>query len=363
MRIQTHLKGTRGTVDCRVDYRPENPELIVEPNPSVLGLYGINEAEVARAVLMAIHGDESIELNIDDEDVTLRIQADRQFRASADNLGRMMLTGQDGKRATLDELGSLTRSVGVHAVNRYNRKRSVMAKCNVIKPDIQPDDIFAVLRNQVLPDLGFRPTGGDNMGFIGSTGTPSEGMRAEFTGENEERDKNFRYLQLCMLIAIVLIFGILVYQFNSFRQATIVLLTVPLSFVGVVAGMWLGNFPFSLASFIGLVSLTGIVVNDAIVVVDFINQERSRGVPLRRALIEAGRNRLRPVILTTVTTVGGLLPLMLNLTGGAEFWQPLTGAIIFGLMFATVLTLIVIPVAYSLVYPLMFRSAIAKATA
>ena len=212
-----------------------------------------------------------------------------------------------------------------------------------------------MLRDQVLLDLGFRPVSGNDVSFVGTTGTPSEGIRAEFTGENEERDKNFRYLQLCMLIAIVLIFGILVFQFNSFRQATIVLLTVPLSFVGVVAGMWLGNFPFSLASFIGLVSLTGIVVNDAIVVVDFINQERRKGKVLRQAIMEAGRNRLRPVILTTVTTVGGLLPLMLNLTGGAEFWQPLTGAIVFGLLFATVLTLIVIPVAYSLTYPLIYR--------
>lgn len=188
------------------------------------------------------------------------------------------------------------------------------------------------------------------MSFLGETGTAAEGVRATFTGENEERDKNFRYMQLTMLIAAVMIFGILVFQFNSFRQASIILLAVPLSFVGVVAGMWLCDFSFSLASFIGLVSLTGIVVNDAIVVVDFINQSRSSGLPLRESLLEAGRHRLRPVLLTTATTVGGLMPLMLNLTGGAEFWQPLTGAVVFGLIFATVLTLVVIPVAYSLAY-------------
>jgi HAE1 family hydrophobic/amphiphilic exporter-1 len=119
--------------------------------------------------------------------------------------------------------------------------------------------------------------------------------------------------------------------------------------------MWVANYPFSLASFIGLVSLTGVVVNDAIVVVDFINQSRGRGLPMQAALLEAGRNRLRPVLLTTITTVGGLLPLMLNLTGGAEFWQPLTGAIVSGLIFATMLTLLVIPVSYSLIYPSIYR--------
>jgi HAE1 family hydrophobic/amphiphilic exporter-1 len=114
--------------------------------------------------------------------------------------------------------------------------------------------------------------------------------------------------------------------------------------------MWACSVPFSLASFIGLVSLTGIVVNDAIVMVDFMNSARKRGLPLRDAIMEAGVNRLRPVILTTVTTIGGLLPLLLNISGGAEFWQPLTAAVVFGLAFATVLTLFVIPVAYSVAY-------------
>ena len=142
----------------------------------------------------------------------------------------------------------------------------------------------------------------------------------------------------------------LVLQFNSFRQTIVVLVTVPLSFIGVILGMWACGFPFSLASFIGLVALTGIVVNDAIVMVDFTNQARRRGLEVREALIEAGVNRLRPVALTTITTCGGLMPLLLNLSGGAEFWQPLTGAIVFGLAFATVLTLIVVPVLYAIFF-------------
>ena len=99
-----------------------------------------------------------------------------------------------------------------------------------------------------------------------------------------------------------------------------------------------------------MLCLAGIVVNDAIVLVDFANRARRRGMHVKHALIEAGINRLRPVTLTTVTTIGGLLPLFLNLSGGAEFWQPLTGAVIFGLAFSTVLTLLVIPVCYSLMY-------------
>ena len=188
------------------------------------------------------------------------------------------------------------------------------------------------------------------MVFLGGPTTPSAGIKATFTGENEERDKNFRYLLYSMVIGVILIFGILVVQFNSFRQSIIVMFAVPLSFIGVVLGMWISGFPFSLATFIGLVSLTGIVVNDAIVLVDFTNQARRRGLPLREAVVEAGVNRLRPVLLTTITTIGGLLPLLLNISGGAEFWQPLTAAVVFGLAFATILTLIVIPVIYSIAY-------------
>ena len=169
-------------------------------------------------------------------------------------------------------------------MNRYEHRRSVTARCDVKQEEkVYPDQIFDALRDEYLPQLGFAPVVGDNMTFLGKPGSAAEGVRATFTGENEERDKNFRYLLYSMFLGVILIFGILVTQFNSFRQSLIVMVTVPLSFIGVVLGMWACGFPFSLASFIGLVSLTGIVVNDAIVLVDFTNQARKRGLPLREA--------------------------------------------------------------------------------
>ncbi|NOY42044.1 MAG: efflux RND transporter permease subunit [Planctomycetes bacterium] len=347
--ISDQLGKVRGTVDVATDYRPDNPELVVQPKPKVVGLYGLTEAQIAQAVQVAIAGDSQIQLTLDDEDVTLRLQLAPEYQRYPVSLERLMITAPDGRRAPISQLADLHKGVGLYSINRYERDRAVVAKCNVVDPTL-PDDVFAVLRDEVLPSLGFRPAKGDPMVFIGTPTTPSEGIKAQFTGENEERDKNFRYLLYSMFLGVVLIFGILVAQFNSFRQSFIIMLTVPLSFIGVVLGMWACGFPFSLASFIGLVSLTGIVVNDAIVMVDFTNQARLRGLPLREAIIEAGINRLRPVLLTTVSTIGGLLPLLLNISGGAEFWQPLTAAVVFGLAFATVLTLVVIPVCYSIAY-------------
>lgn len=350
--LTERLKAIRGTVDASTDYRPDNPELIIEPKPEVVGLYGLTEAQIAQAVQLAIAGDSQIEITMDDEDITLRLQLAPEYQKYPTSLKRLMVTAPDGRRAPISALANLRNDVGLYSINRYERDRAVMAKCDVVKPTL-PDDVFGVLRDEILPELGFRPAKGNSMVFVGTPTTPSEGIKAQFTGENEERDKNFRYLLYSMIIGVVLIFAILVTQFNSFRQGIIVMMTVPLSFIGVVIGMWACSFPFSLASFIGLVSLTGIVVNDAIVLVDFTNQARKRGLPLREAIIEAGLNRLRPVMLTTVTTIGGLLPLLLNISGGAEFWQPLTAAVVFGLAFATVLTLVVIPVCYSVAYSLV----------
>ena len=371
--LAQRLETLPGTLDHGSDYRDENPEIRIDPNPWAVGLHQSDYSSIAMAVQTAVTGDTGLQLSIGDEDVTLRVQASPEFQQTRSDLSRMMVIAPSGRRATIGELATLRHdSQGLYAVNRYKRKRAVVAKCNV-KKGTRPDEIFNVLRSDVLPEMGFKPvdstdasfmgqllfklrkaTGKTNeaktVTFLGKPGTQVEGVRATFTGENEERDKNFNYLLQCMLIAVVLIFAILVWQFNSFRQAIVVMLAVPLSFVGVVTGMWACGFPFSLASFIGLVSLTGIVVNDAIVVVDFINQARARGLPLQEAIMEAGINRLRPVLLTTATTICGLLPLLGNWTGGAEFWQPLTGAIVFGLAFATLLTLLVVPVAYSMSY-------------
>ena len=355
-RITAELAKVRGATDPRTDYRPDNPELIIEPNPEVVGLFGLTEMQIASAVQTAIAGDNRIQITLDDEDVTLRVQLAPEYRRHPEDLKRLMVRGPEGRQTSIGELADIRRDVGVYSINRYDRSRAVVAKCDVVDP-VQPSDLFRELNNRILPELGFRPADnaeqsleGFSKAFFGQPTTLVEGIQAEFTGENDERDKNFRYLLTSMGIAVVLIAAILVWQFNSFRQSAVVMIAVPLSFIGVVIGMWVAGFPFSLASFIGLVSLTGIVVNDAIVLVDFTNQARARGLPVREALVEAGVNRLRPVLLTTVTTIGGLLPLLLNISGGAEFWQPLTGAVVFGLAFATVLTLGVIPCAYSVYY-------------
>ena len=376
LQLIERIRQIEGTIDVTSDYRPDSPELIVEPDPALTGLYGMSDTNVARAVQTAILGDSQLQLSLGDEDVTLRLQAAPEYQRSVENVSRLMLTAPSGAKATVGQLADIRVETGLYAIRRYERSRAVTVRCN-LRPDanLSSDQVFAILRDEILPEYGFRPLATTPTTIIGQikaslvelgmttfqsppiafTGGPvtiAEGVRATFTGENEERDENMEYMSGVMIVGVVMIFAVLVIQFNSIRQTVIVLMSVPLSFVGVVFGMWICRHPFSLASFIGLVALAGIVVNDAIVLVDFANQAQRRGLPLKESLMEAGINRLRPVLLTTLTTIGGLLPLFLDLSGGAEFWGPLTGAVIFGLGFATMLTLFVIPVCYSLAYSL-----------
>ena len=146
-----------------------------------------------------------------------------------------------------------------------------------------------------------------------------------------------------MIAAFMLVYMVLVAQFNSFKQPFIIALSLPFGLVGAVLGLWITGYPFGFMAFLGVVSLTGIVVNDAIVLIDFVNVIREKEQDIVKAVIEAGKIRFRPVMLTTVSTIGGLLPLAIR---GGSLWGPMGNVIIFGLSLATILTLIIVPVFY-----------------
>jgi HAE1 family hydrophobic/amphiphilic exporter-1 len=182
------------------------------------------------------------------------------------------------------------------------------------------------------------------------------GVRLEVGGENEEMRRSFRDLVFAFSLALLLVYMILAAQFESLVHPVTILVSVPLALVGAVAALALTGNGINTMSLIGIVILVGIVVNDAIVKVDFINQARARGSGLRDAILEAGRVRLRPILMTTVTTVLGLLPMALGIGRGADLRAPLAIAVIGGLLLATVLTLVIVPVVYATIEGSRIRS-------
>ena len=170
----------------------------------------------------------------------------------------------------------------------------------------------------------------------------------ELGGQNDEMDSSFRSLQLAVLLAVFLVYLVMAAQFESFVYPLIIMFTVPLALTGAIYGLFLRGLPVSVIAVIGAIMLAGIVVNNGIVLVDRINQLRRAGLPLADAVQRAGAERLRPILMTTATTVLGLLPMALGLGEGAELRAPLAVTVISGLLLATVLTLVVVPVIYTL---------------
>ena len=191
--------------------------------------------------------------------------------------------------------------------------------------------------------------------LLGKTGTLSNfsqrypGYLIESGGVMEEQRKSYGSLYMAFIVAVLIIFTILAAQFKSYVQPLIVMTTVPFAFIGVIFGLWVTRLPFSLTTLTAFVALAGVVVNDSLVLVDFVNRLRDQGVDRWNSLIEAGKTRIRPIFLTTITTVSGLLPMIFSTSKASADWKPMAVSIAFGLVFATMLTLLVIPCIYSLV--------------
>jgi HAE1 family hydrophobic/amphiphilic exporter-1 len=174
-------------------------------------------------------------------------------------------------------------------------------------------------------------------------------MNFRITGQNEEWERGENSLYLALALSLFLVYVIMAAQFESLLQPLIIMVTIPLAFLGSVLGLWLLQVNLSIVVFLGLIMLAGIVVNNAIVLVDYANTLKTRGLDRREAIVTAGSVRLRPILMTTATTVLGLFPMALGLGDGAEIRTPMALTVIFGLLSSTFLTLIIIPTVYSVV--------------
>ncbi|NLV92473.1 MAG: efflux RND transporter permease subunit, partial [Firmicutes bacterium] len=175
-----------------------------------------------------------------------------------------------------------------------------------------------------------------------------DGVLVEFGGQDQLMTEAFQQLALTLVLGIVLVFMVMAAQFESLLQPFAIMFTLPLAFIGVAGGLWIGNLSLNVPGLIGIILLAGIVVNNGIVLIDYVNVLRSRGMPRNAAIAEAGRVRLRPILMTSLTTILGMLPLALATGEGSEMQKPIAMAVIGGLTVATVLTLVVIPVVYSI---------------
>lgn len=292
---------------------------------ALLRNYGLTPTEVAQEVRTAVFPTTIATIKRGDEEIDIDLQREwgGSYPQSIDAINTLPIQSSTGQYVPLNTLAEPKVGASLPAVRNFDGKQAI-----TISSDIAPNS----REDQVLAEL--RP-------YLQNYPWP-EGYSYLLTGGNEDTNQSFQDLGQAMLLAILLIFLILVTQFNSFKQPFVILMALPFSLIGVVYGFMALRLNLSVASMIGIVALSGIVINDAIVLIDRINTNRKEGMNLADAIQEAGPARLQPIIITSVTTVLGILPISLT----DPFWLSLGMAIAFGMAFSTVLTLIIIPLLY-----------------
>jgi hydrophobic/amphiphilic exporter-1 (mainly G- bacteria), HAE1 family len=320
---EQRLQRVPDLTNVRLRAEEGQPEIRVEIARERAAAYGIEPRLIAQTVEQYMRGAVATEYVDFDEKVPILVRLPEAERRSLETLQTIQVNG-----VPLRELVETHEQLGPAEVRRRDQGRVVEIFADVARGSL--DGAVTAIRS-ALTDV-----------------SPPRGVRFEIGGANEERARSFRDLTFAFGLALLLVYMILAAQFESFLHPFTILLSVPLATVGAALALFLSGAGLNTMSLIGIVILVGIVVNDAIVKVDFINQLRAQGLPLRAAILEAGRKRLRPILMTTVTTVLGLLPMALGIGRGADLRAPLALAVIGGITSSTALTLIVVPVAYDL---------------
>ncbi len=325
--IRGRLQDVRGLTNLHSSYEAGRPEIRVTIDRETAGRYGLSAREVAAFIQKQMYGAVATRFNDFDRKIDILVRPELEARDDLTDLLDAQI--RVGKRAVpLRRLVHSKPARGPTEILRENQMREI-----VLYGDVEGRSF-----NDVVAEIEQR---------LQAVERPDD-YQITVGGTREEMQRSFRSLLFAFVLAAALVYMILAGQFESLVHPFIITVTVPLALIGVVLALFVTGQSFNVMSLIGMVVLVGIVVNDAIIKVDFINQERRRGTPLRQAIMTAGRKRLRPILMTTVTTVLGLLPMALGFGQGAELRRPLAIAVIGGLTSATFLTLVVVPVVYSL---------------
>ncbi|MBN1351215.1 efflux RND transporter permease subunit [candidate division KSB1 bacterium] len=325
--VQKIISSTSGTVNISNPLRTSKTNLHININRGKAGMLGVPLVEIDRSVRACIMGmpvstyrDQSGK----NYNIILRLPVGDKPRLS--DFDKIYVASLSGAMIPLKQLATIEFKSSPMQINHYNLERSVTITADVtggLSVDKVTKEIVSKLEKYPFP----------------------KGYRYYIGGELESREESFGGMQKAIIIAMLGIFGVLVLQFRSFTQPIIVYSAIPLALIGSIWALLITGYTFSFTAFIGLTSLVGIVVNNSIILVDYTNQLRHQGMDLIPALKESGETRFRPIILTTGTTIGGLLPLTLR---GGTLWAPMGWTIIGGLLVSTFLTLVVVPVLYYL---------------
>jgi HAE1 family hydrophobic/amphiphilic exporter-1 len=325
--IEAALQTVPGLVDLRSSAELGNPEVQIRFDREQLARLGLTLGGIAATVRTKVQGDVATRFTEGDREIDIRVRALERGSAHVADVEDLIVAHVDGRPVFLSSVADITVAEGPTEVRRIGQRRAA-----VIGGSLAGRDMGAVAA--------------EVRGRLRQLALPAS-VTAGLSGQEEEMQRSFRSLALAMGLAVFLVYLVMASQFESFLHPFVIVFTLPLGAIGVVLALALTGQTVSVVAIIGAVMLAGIVVNNAIVLIDAVNQRRRAGMELADALIEAGSARLRPIVMTSLTTIVALLPMALGLGEGAELRAPLAITVIGGLAVATALTLIIIPVVYS----------------
>jgi len=304
------------------------PEIQIRFDQERAASLGLTTRQIADVVVKKVRGDVATRYSFRDRKIDVLVRAQESDRASVENIRRLIVNPGSSRPVTLDAVAEVVATTGPSEIHRADQVRVAIVSANLRNIDLGG----AVAEVQEMVEQ--QPLGAD--------------VRMHIGGQGEELDQSVKSLLFAFGLAIFLVYLVMASQFESLLHPFVILFTIPLAMVGAVLALLLTRSPVSVVVFIGLILLVGLVVKNAIILIDKVNQLREEGVAKHEALIEGARSRLRPIIMTTTCTLFGFLPLALAFGEGAEVRSPMAITVIGGLLVSTLLTLVVIPVVYDL---------------
>ena len=327
--VEDKIKTVEGVVDVQTSFKESAPELQINIDRQRIADLGLSTTQVGQAVSTSILGTVATQYRDQGDEFDIRVQLNKESRTSKEDIDNIMILTPLGKQIPLRSVAAVSYTKAPREINREDQERMVSVNMSVSGRNLSSvrADVADAVRQVSLPN----------------------DFRTEIGGTAEDQQESFEYLGLAFLVAIFLTYMVMASQFESFLDPFIIIFTIPMSFIGVALALVLTGTNLSVMALIGIVMLVGIVVNNGIVLVDYINQLRGRGYELFDAIKQGGQVRMRPVLMTALTTILAMLPLALGLGESGESWAPLARSVMGGLTIATVLTLVVLPVIYATV--------------
>jgi len=323
--ITDRLSHVSGITDIQSSLSTGYPEIQIRYDRELLRRYNLTTAAAAQTVKEKIQGERATTLSYGNKRLDLIVRLVEEDRRSISELKRININPEINPSIPLEMVATFEEKEGPSEIRRLDQQRAVVISANMD---------------------GFDLSGASERIEQALEGIDQDEIIWEISGQSDEMKRSTTSLQFALSLAIFLVYVIMASAFESILHPFVILFSVPLAIIGVVLGLWSLNIPVSVIVLIGTIVLSGVVVNNAIVLVDTINRKRSQGLARKEAIYEAARLRLRPILITTLTTALGLLPLALGIGEGSEIQQPLALTIITGLLSSTILTLIIIPIIY-----------------